>query len=57
MPRDVTCFVLTCLPANDYFLGIESKVKLDLNRFTLESDFSDINFDDVYNLLKPKYEK
>ncbi|KAL4510030.1 hypothetical protein ABPG72_010223 [Tetrahymena utriculariae] len=57
VPRDVPCFVLTCLPPNDYFLGIESKVKLDLNKYTLESEFDDINFDEVYNTLRPKYEK
>lgn len=57
VPFTIPCFVLTTLPSNNYILGIESKVKIDLNRYTLENTFENIDFNAVYSLLLPKYSK
>jgi len=45
------------LPFNDYFLGVESKIKQDLNKYTIEYEFSEVDFDKVYDALILKYDK
>lgn len=48
--------MLTTLPKNDYILGTESKFKADISKYTLENTFKEINFEEVYEKLKKKYE-
>lgn len=48
--------MLTTLPDNEYFLGVESKLKGDLTKFTLDFEFDEIDFDSVYDTLRTKYQ-
>lgn len=50
VPPDIPCFVVTVIPENEFQLGVESNLKLDIQKYTLlkESAFSKDYFNYVY---------